>query len=59
MSVPTAQTAFGEEVQAVPGGGDLLVVSLGGNGQYEHVINDVGSPTSGPDTIPSQVVNFP
>ncbi|MDX5577056.1 coagulation factor 5/8 type domain-containing protein [Streptomyces sp. ID01-9D] len=37
----------------------LLVVSLGGNGQYEHVINDVGSPTSGPDTIPSQVVNFP
>ncbi|MEV7317908.1 discoidin domain-containing protein, partial [Streptomyces microflavus] len=33
----------------------LLVVSLGGNGQYEHVINDVGSPTSGPDTIPSQV----
>ncbi len=23
MSVPTAQTAFGEEVQAVPGGGDL------------------------------------
>ncbi|MEU4028925.1 coagulation factor 5/8 type domain-containing protein [Streptomyces anulatus] len=38
---------------------NLLVVSLGGNGQYEHVINDVGSPTSGPDTIPSQVVNFP
>ncbi|MFD0037097.1 coagulation factor 5/8 type domain-containing protein [Streptomyces anulatus] len=37
----------------------LIVVSLGGNGQYEHVINDVGSPTSGPDTIPSQVVNFP
>ncbi|MFJ7409650.1 coagulation factor 5/8 type domain-containing protein [Streptomyces sp. NPDC098077] len=38
---------------------NLLVVSLGGNGQYQHVINDVGSPTSGPDTIPSQVVNFP
>ncbi|WP_426498641.1 coagulation factor 5/8 type domain-containing protein [Streptomyces sp. D54] len=37
----------------------LIVVSLGGNGQYEHVINDVGSPTSGPDTVPSQVVNFP
>ncbi|MFF7009714.1 coagulation factor 5/8 type domain-containing protein [Streptomyces fimicarius] len=37
----------------------LLVVSLGGYGQYEHVINEVGSPTSGPDTIPSQVVNFP
>jgi len=23
MAVPTAQTAFGEEIQAVPGGGDL------------------------------------
>ncbi|MFJ3186309.1 coagulation factor 5/8 type domain-containing protein [Streptomyces halstedii] len=38
---------------------DLLVVSLGGKGQYEHVINDVGSPTSGDTTIPSQVVSFP
>ncbi|WP_406146121.1 coagulation factor 5/8 type domain-containing protein [Streptomyces sp. NBC_01012] len=38
---------------------DLLVVSLGGKGQYEHVINDIGSPTSGEDTIPSQVVSFP
>ncbi|MET9923724.1 MULTISPECIES: coagulation factor 5/8 type domain-containing protein [unclassified Streptomyces] len=37
----------------------LIVVSLGGNGQYEHVINEVGSPTSGTDTIPSQVVSFP
>ncbi|KAF4408731.1 MULTISPECIES: coagulation factor 5/8 type domain-containing protein [Streptomyces] len=37
----------------------LLVVSLGGKGQYEHVINDTGSPTSGEDTIPSQVVSFP
>ncbi|MFE1368714.1 coagulation factor 5/8 type domain-containing protein, partial [Streptomyces anulatus] len=37
----------------------LLVVSLGGNGQYEHVINDVGSPTSGTSTVPSTVVNFP
>ncbi|OSC64551.1 coagulation factor 5/8 type domain-containing protein [Streptomyces sp. BF-3] len=37
----------------------LIVVSLGGNGQYEHVINDVGSPTSGTETVPSQVVNFP
>ncbi|MGA5473529.1 coagulation factor 5/8 type domain-containing protein [Streptomyces arboris] len=37
----------------------LIVVSLGGQGQYEHVINEVGSPTSGTDTIPSQVVNFP
>ncbi|MFJ3146393.1 coagulation factor 5/8 type domain-containing protein [Streptomyces halstedii] len=38
---------------------DLLVVSLGGQGQYEHVINDIGSPTSGDTTIPSQVVSFP
>ncbi|MEV7111066.1 discoidin domain-containing protein [Streptomyces anulatus] len=38
---------------------NLLVVSLGGNGQYEHVINSVGSPTSGTSTVPSTVVNFP
>ncbi|WP_037879232.1 hypothetical protein [Streptomyces sp. NTK 937] len=38
---------------------DLLVVSLGGQGQYEHVINDIGSPTSGDTTVPSQVVSFP
>ncbi len=37
----------------------LIVVSLGGNGQYEHVINETGSPTSGTETTPSQVVNFP
>ncbi|MBQ1110847.1 discoidin domain-containing protein [Streptomyces sp. 404i] len=38
---------------------NLLVVSLGGNGQYQHVINNVGSPTSGTSTVPSTVVNFP
>ncbi|WP_069735119.1 discoidin domain-containing protein [Streptomyces sp. EN27] len=38
---------------------NLLVVSLGGNGQYQHVINNVGSPTSGTSTIPSTVTNFP
>ncbi len=37
----------------------LLVVSLGGNGQYERVINDVGSPTSGTSTVPSTVVSYP
>ncbi|WP_329052222.1 coagulation factor 5/8 type domain-containing protein [Streptomyces violaceus] len=37
----------------------LLVVSLGGNGQYEHVINDTGAPTSGTSTIPSTVVSYP
>ncbi|MBK3633708.1 coagulation factor 5/8 type domain-containing protein, partial [Streptomyces sp. MBT97] len=34
---------------------DLLVVSLGGQGQYEHVINDLGAPTSGTSTVPSTV----
>ncbi|MFF0589027.1 coagulation factor 5/8 type domain-containing protein [Streptomyces sp. NPDC003781] len=37
----------------------LLVVSLGGNGQYECVINDTGSPTSGTDTVPSKVAQYP
>ncbi|MGW7350722.1 coagulation factor 5/8 type domain-containing protein [Streptomyces sp. NPDC054784] len=37
----------------------LLVVSLGGKGQYAHVINDIGDPTSGEDTVPSNVVSFP
>ncbi|MFJ6805186.1 coagulation factor 5/8 type domain-containing protein [Streptomyces anulatus] len=58
---PTIIQEHGFEAPVKPGVRfhSLLVVSLGGNGQYEHVINDVGSPTSGPDTIPSQVVNFP
>ncbi|MFD0074339.1 discoidin domain-containing protein [Streptomyces sp. NPDC127166] len=38
---------------------DLLVVSLGGNGQYEHVINGIGAPTSGTSTVPSTVVSYP
>ncbi|MFE0130630.1 coagulation factor 5/8 type domain-containing protein [Streptomyces sp. NPDC059037] len=37
----------------------LLVVSLGGKGQYAHVINATGAPTSGSDTVPSTVVSFP
>ncbi|MFI8966892.1 discoidin domain-containing protein [Streptomyces sp. NPDC053493] len=37
----------------------LLVVSLGGKGQYEHVINTTGAPTSGSDTVPSTVVSYP
>ncbi|MFG2603430.1 coagulation factor 5/8 type domain-containing protein [Streptomyces sp. NPDC048514] len=37
----------------------LLVVSLGGNGQYEHVINETGAPTSGTATTPSTVVSYP
>ena len=38
---------------------DVLVVSLGGQGQYEHVINETGSPTSGTDTVPSTVTSYP
>lgn len=38
---------------------DLLVVSLGGNGQYEHVINETGAATSGTSTTPSTVVSYP
>ncbi|MBE1875638.1 discoidin domain-containing protein [Myceligenerans pegani] len=37
----------------------VQVISLGGMGQYAHVINDTGAPTSGTDTIPSKVVEFP
>ncbi|MFF5139719.1 discoidin domain-containing protein [Streptomyces sp. NPDC013157] len=38
---------------------DLLVISLGGMGQYAHVVNTTGSPTSGTGTTPSKVVQFP
>ncbi|MEU3292680.1 coagulation factor 5/8 type domain-containing protein [Streptomyces longwoodensis] len=38
---------------------DLLVISLGGQGQYAHVINDTGAPTSGTSTVPSTVVSYP
>ncbi|MET7933149.1 coagulation factor 5/8 type domain-containing protein [Streptomyces sp. NPDC005322] len=38
---------------------NLLVVSLGGKGQYEHVINTTGSATVGDSTRPSTVVSYP
>ncbi|WP_406392371.1 coagulation factor 5/8 type domain-containing protein [Streptomyces sp. NBC_00887] len=58
---PTIQQHHGFQAPVKPGVKfhDLLVVSLGGKGQYEHVINDTGSPTSGDTTVPSQVVSFP
>ncbi|MER8090510.1 coagulation factor 5/8 type domain-containing protein [Streptomyces sp. NPDC087532] len=58
---PTIRQDHGFEVPVKPGVRfhDLLVVSLGGQGQYEHVINDTGSPTSGTSTVPSKVVSFP
>ncbi|WP_395366108.1 discoidin domain-containing protein [Streptomyces sp. YH02] len=39
----------------------LLVVSLGGMGHYNHVINDTGASTipAGTSTVPSTVVSFP
>lgn len=38
---------------------DILVISLGGKGQYAHVINNTGAPTSGTDTVPSKITQFP
>ncbi|MFD9303494.1 discoidin domain-containing protein [Streptomyces sp. NPDC060048] len=58
---PTIRQDHGFQVPVKPGVRfhDLLVVSLGGNGQYEHVINSTGAPTSGTSTVPSTVVSFP
>ncbi|MGW5397960.1 discoidin domain-containing protein [Streptomyces sp. NPDC003952] len=58
---PTIRQDHGFEVPVKPGVKfhDILVVSLGGNGQYEHVINNTGAPTSGTSTTPSTVVSFP
>ncbi|GAB7028783.1 coagulation factor 5/8 type domain-containing protein [Streptomyces sp. NPDC021749] len=58
---PTIRQDHGFEAPKKPGVKfhDLLVVSLGGKGQYEHVINDVGAPTSGTSTVPSTVVSYP
>ncbi|MGW7100045.1 discoidin domain-containing protein [Streptomyces sp. NPDC054838] len=58
---PTIRQDHGFEVPVKPGVKfhDLLVVSLGGNGQYEHVVNGTGAATSGTSTTPSTVVSFP
>ncbi|MFD9568887.1 discoidin domain-containing protein [Streptomyces sp. NPDC059982] len=58
---PTIRQDHGFEVPVKPAVKfhDLLVVSLGGNGQYEHVVNSTGAPTSGTSTTPSTVVSFP
>ncbi|MFI9550207.1 discoidin domain-containing protein [Nonomuraea endophytica] len=37
----------------------LLVVSLGGKGRYNHVVNDTGGPAHGPETIPATVTTYP
>ncbi|MFF8276092.1 hypothetical protein ACF05T_08275 [Streptomyces lateritius] len=36
-----------------------LVGSVGDSGPYGHVVNGIGTPTSGTSTIPSTVVFFP
>ncbi|MFJ1749328.1 coagulation factor 5/8 type domain-containing protein [Streptomyces sp. NPDC088116] len=58
---PSIRQAHGFAAPAVAGVKfhGLLVVSLSGNGQYDHVINAIGSPTSGTTTVPSTVVSFP
>ncbi|MGW2211843.1 hypothetical protein [Streptomyces sp. NPDC001781] len=37
---------------------DILVISLGGKGQYAHVVNSTGALTSGSDTVPSKITQF-
>ncbi len=58
---PTIRQDHGFQAPVKPGVKfhDLLVVSLGGNGQYEHVVNSTGAPTSGTSTVPSTVLSFP
>ncbi|MEU5311619.1 discoidin domain-containing protein [Streptomyces sp. NPDC021562] len=58
---PTIVQSNGFQVPTGPGirMHDLLVISLGGMGQYAHVVNTTGSPTSGTSTTPSKVTSFP
>ncbi|MGW3008660.1 coagulation factor 5/8 type domain-containing protein [Streptomyces sp. NPDC001219] len=58
---PTIRQDHGFQAPATPGVRfhHLLVVSLGGKGQYEHVINNLGAATSGTSTLPSTLVSYP
>ncbi|MET9622413.1 coagulation factor 5/8 type domain-containing protein, partial [Streptomyces sp. NPDC006464] len=60
---PTIVQAHGFKAPVKPGVKfhSLLVVSLGGMGHYQHVINDTGASTipAGTSTVPSTVVSFP
>ncbi|MFF7368674.1 discoidin domain-containing protein [Streptomyces tricolor] len=58
---PSIVQAHGFQTPVTPGIKlhNLLVVSLGGKGQYAHVVNSTGAPTSGTDTVPSKVTSFP
>ncbi|MDO0924453.1 discoidin domain-containing protein [Streptomyces sp. TG1A-8] len=58
---PSIVQTHGFQVPATPGikMHDLQVISLGGMGQYAHVVNNTGAPTSGTSTVPSKVTLFP
>ncbi|GAA1230723.1 discoidin domain-containing protein [Kitasatospora nipponensis] len=58
---PTIVVDHGFEVPTTAGVKlhDALVVSLGGDGQFAHVVNTTGAPTSGTTTTPSAVVSYP
>ncbi|MFJ8083198.1 discoidin domain-containing protein [Streptomyces sp. NPDC096205] len=58
---PTIRQDHGFKAPVKPGVKfhSLLTVSLGGNGQFNHVINDTGAPTEGTATVPSTVVSYP
>ncbi|MFF2815115.1 discoidin domain-containing protein [Kitasatospora cineracea] len=58
---PTIVMDHGFEVPNAPGVKlhDVLVNSLGGNGQFLHVVNNTGAGTSGTGTVPSNLVSYP
>ncbi|MDX6411994.1 MAG: hypothetical protein QOE91_1510 [Gaiellaceae bacterium] len=57
---PSIHAAHGFEVPVTPGLHlhDLLTLSITNHGTIDHVVNDVGAPTS-PTTTPSNVVAYP
>ncbi|GAA1974716.1 discoidin domain-containing protein [Kitasatospora viridis] len=58
---PTIRVDHGFEVPDTPNVKlhDALVVSLGGDGQFNHVVNGTGAATSGTSTTPSTVTSYP
>ncbi|MFF0597741.1 discoidin domain-containing protein [Streptomyces antibioticus] len=60
-SDPSIVQQHGFQVPVKPGVKlhSLQVISLGGMGQYAHVVNNTGAPTSGTSTIPSKITQFP
>jgi len=58
---PTIHATHSFEVPVTPGVKlhDILTVSLGGVGTIDHVVNDVGAPAQGSNTIPVNIVSFP